>query len=129
MLNLEKNKKVQSVWHLDETYVNKEWRYLYRATDGDGHTLDIQLRRTRDHQATYMFMKRLVKDCGEPTVLTTKISSGCLNPIATLYPFPHLFQTWQQHSILYIVIFLITTIYFLNIKFFQLNCIMVIPHV
>jgi putative transposase len=71
LLNLEKNKKVQSVWHLDETYVNEEWRYLYRATDGDGHTLDIQLRRTRDHQATYMFMKRLVKDCGEPTVLIT----------------------------------------------------------
>ncbi|PYE87796.1 putative transposase [Bacillus sp. 196mf] len=33
--------------------------------------MDIQLRRTRDHQATYMFMKRLVKSFGEPSVLTT----------------------------------------------------------
>ncbi|MGG0315482.1 IS6 family transposase [Bacillus mycoides] len=68
-----KNKKVHSVWHLDETYikVKGEWCYLYRAIDGDGHTLDIQLRRTRDHQAAYMFMKRLVKVFGEPTVLTT----------------------------------------------------------
>ncbi|EJQ98096.1 hypothetical protein II5_05873 [Bacillus cereus MSX-A1] len=47
-----------------------EWHYLYRAIDGDGHTLDIQLRKTRDHQATYMFMKRLVKAYGEPSVLT-----------------------------------------------------------
>ncbi|OUB03628.1 IS6 family transposase, partial [[Bacillus thuringiensis] serovar konkukian] len=68
-----KNKTFQSSWHLDETYikVKGEWRYLYRAIDGDGHTLDIQLRRTRDHQAAYMFMKRIVKDFGEPTVLTT----------------------------------------------------------
>ncbi|PGU51648.1 IS6 family transposase, partial [Bacillus cereus] len=51
--------------------VKGEWRYLYRAIDGDGHSLDIQLRRTRDHQAAYMFMKRIVKAFGEPTVLTT----------------------------------------------------------
>ncbi|PGU64227.1 DDE-type integrase/transposase/recombinase, partial [Bacillus cereus] len=43
----------------------------YRAIDGDGHTLDIQLRRTRDHQGAYMFMKRLVKAFGEPSVLMT----------------------------------------------------------
>ncbi|WP_142339009.1 IS6 family transposase, partial [Bacillus thuringiensis] len=68
-----KNKTPHPVWYLDETYikVKGEWRYLYRAIDGDGHTLDIQLRRTRDHQAAYMFMKRLVKAFGEPSVLTT----------------------------------------------------------
>ncbi|EOO57824.1 hypothetical protein IKE_06277 [Bacillus cereus VD196] len=33
--------------------------------------MDIQLPKTRDHQAAYMFMKRLVKAFGEPTVLTT----------------------------------------------------------
>ncbi|PGS45387.1 IS6 family transposase, partial [Bacillus cereus] len=56
-----------------ETYikVKGEWRYLYRAIDGDGHSLDIQLRRTRDHQAAYMFMKRIVKAFGEPSVLMT----------------------------------------------------------
>jgi putative transposase len=68
-----KNKKVQSSWKLDETYikVKGKWRYLYRASDKDGYTLDIQLRKTRDHQAAYAFMKRLVKAFGEPTVLTT----------------------------------------------------------
>ncbi|QWH64294.1 IS6 family transposase (plasmid) [Bacillus mycoides] len=68
-----KNKAAHQTRHLDETYikVKGEWCYLYRAIDGEGHTLDIQLRRTRIHQAAYPFMKRLDKHCGEPTVLTT----------------------------------------------------------
>ncbi|EJS46617.1 hypothetical protein ICG_05692 [Bacillus cereus BAG1X1-3] len=58
---------------MDETYikVKGEWRYLYRAIDKDGNTLNIQLRKKRDHQAAYAFMKRLVKHFGELTVLTT----------------------------------------------------------
>ncbi|PET49841.1 hypothetical protein CN271_31255 [Bacillus cereus] len=47
------------------------WHYLYRAINGDGYTLDIQLRKTHNHKAAYIFMKRLVKTFGEPTVLTT----------------------------------------------------------
>ncbi|MEI4602418.1 IS6 family transposase [Bacillus cereus] len=68
-----KNTRVQLSWKLDETYikVKGEWRYLYRAIDKEGYTLDIQLRKKRDHQAAYAFMKRLVKMFGEPTVLTT----------------------------------------------------------
>ena len=68
-----KNKTAQLSWHLDETYikVKGEWCYLYRAIDQEGYTLDIQLRKTRDHQAAYSFMKRLVKQFEEPSVLTT----------------------------------------------------------
>ncbi|NSW39283.1 IS6 family transposase [Bacillus sp. Xin1] len=68
-----KNKNVQLSWKLDETYikVKGKWCYLYRAIDKDGHTLDIQLRKKRDHQAAYAFIKRLVKTFGEPAALTT----------------------------------------------------------
>lgn len=68
-----KNKSAHHVWHVDETYtkVKGEWYYLYRAIDRDGHTLDIQLRKTRNQQVAYMFMKRLVKAFGELMVLTT----------------------------------------------------------
>ncbi|EOO24344.1 hypothetical protein IIU_06756 [Bacillus cereus VD133] len=68
-----KNKSAHSVWHLDETYikVKGEWCYLYRAIDREGYTLDIQLRKKRDNEAAYTFMKRLVKTFGEPMVLTT----------------------------------------------------------
>lgn len=51
--------------------IKGEWCYLYRAVDNDGHTLNFQLRKTRNHQVTYIFMKRLVKTFGKPTVLTT----------------------------------------------------------
>jgi putative transposase len=67
-----KNKSAHHAWHLDETYIKVKggaWRYLYRTIDQEGYTLDIQLRKTRDHQAAYM--KRLVKAFGEPTALTT----------------------------------------------------------
>ncbi|PHA08071.1 IS6 family transposase, partial [Bacillus cereus] len=65
-----KNQSTYHVWHLDETYIKmkEEWRYLYRAIDSDGYTLDFQLRKTCDHQAAYAFMKRLIKQFGEPTV-------------------------------------------------------------
>ncbi|WP_404841179.1 IS6 family transposase [Bacillus wiedmannii] len=68
-----KNKSTHFAWYLDETYikVKGECCYLYRAIDQEGYTLDIQLRKIRDHQAAYMFMKRFVKAFGEPTVLTT----------------------------------------------------------
>ncbi|MEH7218367.1 DDE-type integrase/transposase/recombinase, partial [Bacillus toyonensis] len=64
-----KNKLAIHGWHLDEMYIKikGEWCYLYRAIDKDGHTLDIQLRKKRNHQAAYAFMKRLVKHFGEPT--------------------------------------------------------------
>jgi putative transposase len=64
-----KNKHVHLSWKLDETYIKVKG--VYRAIDKEGHTLDIQLRKKRDYQAAYAFMKRLVKTFGEPTVLTT----------------------------------------------------------
>lgn len=68
-----KQKNAQLSWKLDETYikVKEKWCYLYRTIDIKGNTLDIQLRKTQDHQAAYAFIKRLVKAFGEPTVITT----------------------------------------------------------
>ncbi|HDR8474839.1 TPA: IS6 family transposase [Bacillus cereus] len=75
-----KNKRVQLPWKLDETYikVKGEWCYLYRAIDKEGYTLDIQLRKKRDHQAAHAFMKRLVKTFGKLTVLTTEKAPALL---------------------------------------------------
>lgn len=42
-----------------------------RAIDADGLTLDIWLRKKRDTQATYAFLKRLKQQFGEPKVLVT----------------------------------------------------------
>lgn len=56
-----------------ETYIKikGKWHYLYRAIDADGLTLDIWLRKKRDTQAAYAFLKRLKKQFGEPEVLVT----------------------------------------------------------
>ena len=37
-------------WHVDETYirVNGQWRYLYRAVDGTGQTIDFLLSAKRN---------------------------------------------------------------------------------
>lgn len=66
-----RNKSARLSWHLDETYikVKGELRYLYRAIDKDGCTLDIQLRQKRDNTAAYTFMKRLAKTDKAPALL------------------------------------------------------------
>ena len=40
-------------WRLDEAYIRLkgEWRYLYRAVDKDGNTIDFLLRAHRDKPA------------------------------------------------------------------------------
>ena len=62
-----KNKKSFYSWKMDETYIKikGKWHYLYQAIDADGLTLDIWLRKKRDTQAAYAFLKRLVKQFDE----------------------------------------------------------------
>ena len=47
-------------WHVDETYlqVDGEWRYLYRAVDGTGQTIDFLLSAKRDKQAAKRFFRK-----------------------------------------------------------------------
>ena len=47
-------------WHVDETYVRVggAWRYLYRAVDGTGQTIDFLLSAKRDKQAARRFFRR-----------------------------------------------------------------------
>jgi putative transposase len=77
LYNIWKRKNKQSIysWKMDETYIKikGKWHYLYRAIDADGLTLDIWLRKKRDTQAAYAFLKRLVKQFDEPRVLVTDI--------------------------------------------------------
>ena len=47
-------------WHVDETYVRVAgaWRYLYRAVDGTGQTIDFRLSAKRDKAAARRFFRR-----------------------------------------------------------------------
>jgi transposase, IS6 family len=47
-------------WHVDEAYVrvDGQWRYLYRAVDGTGQTVDFLLSAKRDKKAAKRFFRR-----------------------------------------------------------------------
>ena len=50
-------------WKVDETYVKVKgkWKYLYRAIDSKGNTLDFMLSAKRDTKAAVRFFKKVLK--------------------------------------------------------------------
>ena len=59
-------------WRMDETYikVKGEWRYLYRAVDKHGHTIDFLLTEYRDKEAALRFLKKAIRRHGVPEKMT-----------------------------------------------------------
>ena len=62
---------IRGKWMKFYIQIKGRWHYLYRAIDADGLTLDIWLRKKRDTQAAYAFLKRLHKQFGQPRVIVT----------------------------------------------------------
>jgi putative transposase len=63
---------VGNSWRMDETYikVNGKWKYLYRAVDKHGHTIDFLLAAHRDKKAALRFFKKAVGQHGLPKKIT-----------------------------------------------------------
>ena len=64
-------------WHVDETYlrVDGQWRYLYRAVDGAGQTIDFLLSAKRDKKAAKRFFRRAFgrgNTCNPWTIVTDR---------------------------------------------------------
>jgi len=59
-------------WRMDETYikVKGEWRYLYRAVDKYGATIDFLLTEHRDKAAALRFLKKAIRRNGLPEKIT-----------------------------------------------------------
>jgi transposase-like protein len=60
-------------WRLDETYikVKGEWRYLYRAVDKYGKTIDFLLTEERDERAAKKFLTKAIRrHGGAPETIT-----------------------------------------------------------
>jgi transposase-like protein len=53
-------------WRMDETYikVKGEWKYLYRAVDKHGQTIDVLLTEQRDEQAAKTFLTKAIRRHG-----------------------------------------------------------------
>jgi len=56
---------------MDETYikVKGQWKYLYRAVDKEGNTIDFLLTAGRDTRAARRFFKQLMKRQGSPSLV------------------------------------------------------------
>ncbi len=59
-------------WRMDETYIKikGQWRYLYRAVDTAGHTIDFLLTAKRDASAALRFFRKAIHHHGQPVVVT-----------------------------------------------------------
>src|SRR5215467_10581166 len=59
-------------WRMDETYikVKGQWRYLYRAVDKHGQTIDFLLTEHRDKEAALRFLKKAIRRNGLPETIT-----------------------------------------------------------
>src|SRR5436309_9128659 len=59
-------------WRMDETYVKVkgQWRYLYRAVDKYGETIDFLLTEHRDKEAALRFLKKAIRRNGVPETIT-----------------------------------------------------------
>src|SRR5471032_2591114 len=67
-------------WRMDETYIRikGEWRYLYRAVDRDGNTIDFLLRAKRDKVAARSFFEKAINQSGVPETVTIDKSGANL---------------------------------------------------
>jgi putative transposase len=63
---------VGTSWRLDETYISVkgEWKYLYRAVDKAGDTVDFLLTAKRDRSAASRFLRKSIEQCGTPAKIT-----------------------------------------------------------
>ena len=69
-------------WRVDETYikVKGEWKYLYRAVDSSGQTLDFMLGAKRDTKAVKRFFKKVLKACYTSTLRIINVDKNAAYP-------------------------------------------------
>jgi putative transposase len=67
-----KKRPVGSSWRMDETYikVKGQWKYLYRAVDKEGQTIDFLLTAHRDKKAAKRFLEKAVRQHELPDKIT-----------------------------------------------------------
>jgi transposase-like protein len=69
-------------WRLDETFIKVEgdWKYLYRAVDKQGKTVDFLLTAQRDKAAAIRFFDKAMKISGVPEKVTMDKSGAKVRP-------------------------------------------------
>ncbi len=77
-------------WRLDETYikVKGKWKYLYRAVDSAGSTLDFLWCAKRDFKAAKRFLSKVLKSnhCQAPRVINVDKNPAYPKAVRELTP-------------------------------------------
>ena len=75
-----RKRPVDKSWRMAETCirVKGEWRYLYRAVDKDGNTIDFLLRAHRDKTAARRYFEKSIARNGVPETVTIDKSGANL---------------------------------------------------
>src|SRR5471032_1187512 len=73
-------------WRVDETYITikGKWKYLYRAVDKAGHTVEFLLRAHRDKAAAHRYFEKAIDQNGEPETITVDESGANLATLEAL---------------------------------------------
>jgi transposase-like protein len=81
-------KTTNDSWRVDETYIKIKgvWKYLYRAVDSEGNTLDFMLSAKRDGKAAARFFRKVLKGqhTQAPRVITVDKNAAYPAAIETL---------------------------------------------
>jgi len=74
-IQIRKRKKVVGKrWRMDETYIKVKgvWRYLYRAVDKNGHTIDFLLTKRRQRLSAHSFLIKATENNGTPELINVE---------------------------------------------------------
>jgi len=76
--------RTNDLWRVDETYieVKGEWKYLYRAVDSTGKTLDFMLSAKRDGKAAARFFRKVLKAEHTQTPRAITVDKNAAYPVA-----------------------------------------------
>jgi putative transposase len=67
-----RKRRVGGSWRMDETYMQTkgQWKYLYRAVDKAGSTVDFRLPAKQDRKAALRFLYQATGQHGTPAKIT-----------------------------------------------------------
>jgi putative transposase len=80
-----RKKAVGNFWRMDETYikVKGEWRYLYRAVDKEGNTVDFLLTKRRNKRAAHLVLLKAIENNSKPVTINIDQSGANKQAIRT----------------------------------------------
>ena len=91
-------RQVCSSWRMDETYIKVKgvWKYLYRAVDKEGKTIDFLLAAKRDKAAAMRFFEKAIHDNGTPEKVTMDKSGANKSAIDQIIEDKTIYVTVRQ---------------------------------